>query len=752
MIKKLLLIFLFLIPLVSAEYIAPYPDELDYRDFQGQNWMTSVKNQEECGSCWAFATNAVLESYINLYYNQLVNEDLSEQELVSDCCTDCGSCSGGLPSNALLYYIETNGVVTESCFPYEAQNSACNLCPNHDDVTWIFNSEERIFQEQQYIKTFLVTNGPLPMIIDTWNHAVALSGYEKNDSEDIWIFKNSWGEDWGEDGYGYISEPINFPHNIYFRDYVSEIVNSPNPNNINCLDGDGDDYCYWGITESMPGSCPGICLSYKDEDDSNPNIYKEMDLWISDYDVPEKTKIDEMKHYRIYVNYKGNNENQVINNVEVNLYVDGSLLQGEVIPSLNDGETYLVDFILDPNGFYEPYFNNKFRWEIVPKTGEINTENNYLENDVWVYNYDNGFIISESGYVFDCYSNNNPEGHQIEAIVGPKGGEGISSSYTNSIEIKNCLMGGWYKDIYLDHVENSLVQNNRLGDGSGLGIWLYHSNYNNLTQNSPIQDSNGQGIFLEYSNHNEISDNIIQYTDYDCVGLDNSDNNHILHNLIKNCYYDGLYLFNSSANLIEGNAVHENRRKGIALTFGEENTLFDNNGYNNLNFFILLYGSENNHILNNWNQGMYGGLAIYSSNDYGYTFPSRYNEISDNIMCQFRDYEEGYYLDFSCQEADTFGNYGDHNKFGYYLPPYDPYAVWECEDGWPEHEINYYACNQCSDGTLEEECSENMPKYCLNRNLINNCQECGCPVGYSCKSDGSCQRKQGTKYRPMQAV
>ena len=95
MIKKVLLMLLILMPFASAEFISPYPDQLDYRNFQGENWLTSVKSQDGCGSCWAFAAVGVLEGFINLYFNQQIDVDLSEQHLVSDCCVDCGSCQGG---------------------------------------------------------------------------------------------------------------------------------------------------------------------------------------------------------------------------------------------------------------------------------------------------------------------------------------------------------------------------------------------------------------------------------------------------------------------------------------------------------------------------------------------------------------------------------------------------------------------------------------------------------------------------------
>ena len=73
-----------------------YVEEWDWRNRHGKNWVTSVKNQNfpiNCNSCWAFSALGAFESYINLYYNQLLNLDLSEQELIS--YPNCSNCSGG---------------------------------------------------------------------------------------------------------------------------------------------------------------------------------------------------------------------------------------------------------------------------------------------------------------------------------------------------------------------------------------------------------------------------------------------------------------------------------------------------------------------------------------------------------------------------------------------------------------------------------------------------------------------------------
>ncbi len=96
--------------LKSATINSPYVDEWDWRNRHGKNWMSPVTNQGACGSCWAFATTGATEAMVNLYYNQLLNLDLSEQDLLS--CSGAGSCDGGLPSLA-LDYIKTSGIVDE---------------------------------------------------------------------------------------------------------------------------------------------------------------------------------------------------------------------------------------------------------------------------------------------------------------------------------------------------------------------------------------------------------------------------------------------------------------------------------------------------------------------------------------------------------------------------------------------------------------------------------------------------------------
>ena len=93
---------------------SPYYDG----DPTGSGWITSVKNQRGCGSCWAFAATGATEALANIYFNEHIDLDLSEQEALS--CSGAGSCKGGLPGKTLDYYT-SDGVVDEACFPYTAQ-------------------------------------------------------------------------------------------------------------------------------------------------------------------------------------------------------------------------------------------------------------------------------------------------------------------------------------------------------------------------------------------------------------------------------------------------------------------------------------------------------------------------------------------------------------------------------------------------------------------------------------------------------
>jgi len=201
--------------------------EIDWRNKEGKNWMTSVKNQgydtltgryRGCGSCWAFSAIGAVEAVYKIENNQPdLDIDLSEQELVS--CSTAGDCEGGHECNALYYYIKPKGILTEECYPYTAQDSSCSpQCSNRyfmEDVKMIPSYRDLIKKalEEGPLSTDLAWGGAIQFDESgigrcgdrkpTSYHAIVLVGY--NDDEGYWIFKNSWGSYFGDKGYGKIA-------------------------------------------------------------------------------------------------------------------------------------------------------------------------------------------------------------------------------------------------------------------------------------------------------------------------------------------------------------------------------------------------------------------------------------------------------------------------------------------------------------------------------------------------------------------
>jgi PKD repeat protein len=267
----------------------------DWRNRHGKNWITSVKDQSGCGSCWAFAAAGATEAQVNLFYNQLLNMNLSEQDLLS--CSGAGSCSGGYPSIA-LDYIKNTGIVNEEAFPYSATNQVCtNKSSSPTDQIKIggridFGSTVYPVSEDN-LKKMLIKYGPLSGGLLNMSHAMTLVGwqvvkegdrfmYVDNDlvmrwytvpsgstliGKTVWIFKNSWGV-WGDGGYAYFETSIS---NIAWTHAIVGPVQSLKQNyTVQCVDKDGDGYYWWGLG-AKPTNCPD-CPSTPDGDDSDATL------------------------------------------------------------------------------------------------------------------------------------------------------------------------------------------------------------------------------------------------------------------------------------------------------------------------------------------------------------------------------------------------------------------------------------------------------------------------------------------------
>lgn len=217
------------------------PSSVDWRE---KGAVTAVKDQRNCGSCWAFGAVGAVESHYFLKTGNLTA--LSEQNVLD--CYEKGGCGGGRPVGgsfsfiflffpfswnifdfsfqeyAFNYIIENNGIDTEASYPYEAVEGKCHYTVENRgaEISGYVNIPEN---DELKLMEAVATYGPIVACIDVTaemmhyvggifhddacsstrlKHAVVVVGYGINDNgTEYYIVKNSWSSSWGEDGYMY---------------------------------------------------------------------------------------------------------------------------------------------------------------------------------------------------------------------------------------------------------------------------------------------------------------------------------------------------------------------------------------------------------------------------------------------------------------------------------------------------------------------------------------------------------------------
>ncbi|XP_057460610.1 senescence-specific cysteine protease SAG39-like [Actinidia eriantha] len=204
-------------PFFKYENVSAAPSTMDWRK---KGAVTPIKDQGQCGCCWAFSAVAAMEGINQLTTGKLVS--LSEQELVDcDVSGEDQGCNGGLMDDAFKFIEQNKGLTTETNYPYDGTDGTCNKNKAANHAAKIVGYEDvPANSENALLKA--VANQPISVAIDAGgsdfqfyssgvftgecgtelDHGVTAVGYgTAADGTKYWLVKNSWGLSWGEEGY-----------------------------------------------------------------------------------------------------------------------------------------------------------------------------------------------------------------------------------------------------------------------------------------------------------------------------------------------------------------------------------------------------------------------------------------------------------------------------------------------------------------------------------------------------------------------
>ncbi|XP_072381112.1 cathepsin L-like [Diabrotica undecimpunctata] len=193
------------------------PSEVDWRDAGA---VTEVKDQDDCGSCWAFSATGGIEGAYFLKNKQLIK--LSEQNLM-DCDGRSSGCDGGLMTSAFDWILERGGVQTDIDYPYESRKKVCRFNNTKTTIPIVgyvnlpqgneASLQNAVAQKpvcvgvhasrsMQFYKKGVMNDAYCCSGMGCLNHGMLIVGYGVDPAGiPYWCVKNSWGADWGMDGY-----------------------------------------------------------------------------------------------------------------------------------------------------------------------------------------------------------------------------------------------------------------------------------------------------------------------------------------------------------------------------------------------------------------------------------------------------------------------------------------------------------------------------------------------------------------------
>lgn len=201
------------------------PESYDLRSIMK---ISAVKDQGDCGSCWAFAANEIIEGYSSKHFNKILSPSI--QQLV-DCSYTYDGCNGGHYYNSLTYMM--GGISDNKVYGYTASYGTCKYV---QDMSILRTEGSPAFvaisEDPNAIMNAIYNYGPVAVCIGVdlgfqsyqktndiniwgsnplgnnppYNHAVVVIGWGSSNGNPYWIIKNSWGSSFGYDGYMYVSK------------------------------------------------------------------------------------------------------------------------------------------------------------------------------------------------------------------------------------------------------------------------------------------------------------------------------------------------------------------------------------------------------------------------------------------------------------------------------------------------------------------------------------------------------------------
>lgn len=199
----------------TVEEVTPTGPLVDSIDWRTKGAVTPVKDQAQCGSCWAFSATEAIESYAFLAGKSL--QKLSPQQINSCDKTD-GGCNGGNTETAYAYVVKAGGLQTDADYPYTSGGGVTGTCKfDSSKIAQAISGYKSIKSGESNLQAALA-DGPVSVCLaatafqtyrsgilstcdNNVDHCVQAVGFDTTNSPPFWIVRNSWGTGWGESGY-----------------------------------------------------------------------------------------------------------------------------------------------------------------------------------------------------------------------------------------------------------------------------------------------------------------------------------------------------------------------------------------------------------------------------------------------------------------------------------------------------------------------------------------------------------------------